>query len=50
MHRNPEDTAAKQATPVLKGFHPAQNLKMHPSPAGKTPPLEELPGDFLEQR
>ncbi|XP_009892213.1 PREDICTED: disks large-associated protein 5 [Charadrius vociferus] len=47
--RNPEDTAAKQATPVLKGFHPAQNLKMHPSPTGKTPPLEELPGDFLEE-
>ncbi|NXA24800.1 DLGP5 protein, partial [Ibidorhyncha struthersii] len=48
--RNPEDTTAKQATPVLKGFHPAQNLKMHLSPTGKTPPLEERPGDFLEQR
>ncbi|NXE81267.1 DLGP5 protein, partial [Cochlearius cochlearius] len=46
---NPEDTTAKQTTPVLKGFHPAQNLKMHQFPAGKTPPLENLPGGFLEQ-
>ncbi|NXL32652.1 DLGP5 protein, partial [Glaucidium brasilianum] len=48
--RNPEDTAAKQTTPVLKGFHPAQNLEMHQFPTGKTPSLEELPGGFLEQR
>ncbi|XP_059675574.1 disks large-associated protein 5 [Gavia stellata] len=47
--RNPEDTTAKQTTPVLKGFHPAQNLKMHQFPTGKTPPLEKLPGGFLEQ-
>ncbi|XP_075006887.1 disks large-associated protein 5 [Calonectris borealis] len=46
---NPEDTTAKQTTPVLKGFHPAQNLKMHQFPTGKTPPLEKLPGGFLEQ-
>ncbi|NXT88631.1 DLGP5 protein, partial [Anhinga rufa] len=46
---NPEDTTAKQATPVLKGFHPAQNLKMHQFPTGETPPLEKLPGGFLEQ-
>ncbi|NXF59322.1 DLGP5 protein, partial [Ciccaba nigrolineata] len=45
---NPEDTTAKQ-TPVLKGFHPAQNLEMHQFPTGKTPSLEELPGGFLEQ-
>ncbi|NXX54889.1 DLGP5 protein, partial [Scopus umbretta] len=46
---NPEDTTAKQTTPVLKGFHPAQNLKMHQFPTGRTPPLEKLPGGFLEQ-
>nr|XP_009937822.1 PREDICTED: disks large-associated protein 5 [Opisthocomus hoazin] len=47
--RNPEDTTANQTTPVLKGFHPAENLKMHPFPTGKTPPLENLPGGGLEQ-
>ncbi|XP_008939805.1 PREDICTED: disks large-associated protein 5, partial [Merops nubicus] len=46
---NPEDTTANQTTPVLKGFHPAQNLKMPQSPTGKTPPLEKLPDHFLEQ-
>ncbi|NXK02477.1 DLGP5 protein, partial [Herpetotheres cachinnans] len=46
---NPQDTAAKQTPPLLKGFHPAQNLKMHQSPTGKTPPLETLAG-VLEQR
>ncbi|KAM9381003.1 disks large-associated protein 5 [Phaethornis superciliosus] len=46
---NPEDTTAKQTPPVLKGFHPAHNLKMHLFPTGKTPPLEKLPGGFLEQ-
>ncbi|NWU63214.1 DLGP5 protein, partial [Pterocles burchelli] len=48
---NPEDTTAKQATPVLKGFHPAQNLKknLDQFPTGKTPPLEKLPGGLLEQ-
>ncbi|KAM6311744.1 disks large-associated protein 5 [Aegotheles albertisi] len=46
---NSEDTSAKQTTPVLKGFHPAQNLKMHLFPTGKTPLLEKLPGGFLEQ-
>ncbi|NXJ98949.1 DLGP5 protein, partial [Corythaixoides concolor] len=46
---NPEETTAKQTTPVLKGFHPAQNLKTHQFPAGKTPPLEKLPDRFLEQ-
>ncbi|XP_009321189.1 PREDICTED: disks large-associated protein 5 [Pygoscelis adeliae] len=46
---NPEDTTARQTPPVLEGFHPAQNLKMHQFPTGKTPPLEKLPGGFLEQ-
>ncbi|XP_009994753.1 PREDICTED: disks large-associated protein 5 [Chaetura pelagica] len=45
---NPEDTTAKQTTPVLKGFHPAQHLNMHLFPTGKTPPLEKLPDCFLE--
>ncbi|NXK16726.1 DLGP5 protein, partial [Arenaria interpres] len=36
--RNPEDATANHATPVLEGSHPAQNLKMHQFPAGKTPP------------
>ncbi|NWQ88534.1 DLGP5 protein, partial [Burhinus bistriatus] len=48
--RNPEDTTTDQTPPVLKGFHPAQNLKTHQFPCGKTPPLEKLPGVFLEQR
>ncbi|KAM6360066.1 disks large-associated protein 5 isoform 2-T2 [Alca torda] len=46
--RNPEDATAKQ-TPVLKGFHSARNLPAHQFPMEKTPPLEELPGVFLEQ-
>ncbi|XP_064317156.1 disks large-associated protein 5 isoform X1 [Phalacrocorax carbo] len=46
---DPEDTIAKQTSPVLEGFHPAQNLKMHQLPTGETPPLEELPGSLLEQ-
>ncbi|XP_010189792.1 PREDICTED: disks large-associated protein 5 [Mesitornis unicolor] len=46
---DPEDAAAKQATPVLSGFHPAQSLKMHQFPTEKAPPLEKLPGGFLEQ-
>ncbi|NWZ54812.1 DLGP5 protein, partial [Haliaeetus albicilla] len=47
---NPEDITTKQTPPVLKGFHPAQNLKMHEFPTGKTSPLEKLPGGVLEQR
>ncbi|NWS75084.1 DLGP5 protein, partial [Crotophaga sulcirostris] len=46
---NPEDTTAEQ-TLVLKGFHPAQNLKMDQLPTGITPPLEKLPDCFLEPR
>nr|XP_038036155.1 disks large-associated protein 5 isoform X2 [Anas platyrhynchos] len=41
---NPEDTTAKQTTPALKGFHPAQNLNMHQFTTGKT-----LPSGCLEQ-
>ncbi|NXG55326.1 DLGP5 protein, partial [Hemiprocne comata] len=47
---NPEDTTGKQTTPVLKGFHPAQNLNMHLFPTGKAPPLEKLPDCFLQPR
>ncbi|NXR00410.1 DLGP5 protein, partial [Sagittarius serpentarius] len=46
---NPEDTTTKQTPPVPKGFHPAQNLKMHQFPTGKPSPLEKLPDGFLEQ-
>ncbi|KAM4666421.1 disks large-associated protein 5 [Amazona ochrocephala] len=45
----PEDTTAEQTPPVPKGFHPAPDLKMHQFPVGKSPPLEKLPGGFLEQ-
>ncbi|NXU48296.1 DLGP5 protein, partial [Turnix velox] len=37
-------------TPVLKGFHPAQSLRIHQLPTEKAPPLEELPAFCLEQR
>ncbi|XP_042655194.1 disks large-associated protein 5 [Tyto alba] len=47
--RDPEDATAKQTTPVPKGFHPARNLTMQQFPAGETPPLEKLPGRFLER-
>ncbi|XP_066854694.1 LOW QUALITY PROTEIN: disks large-associated protein 5 [Anser cygnoides] len=40
---NPEDTTAKQTTPALKGFQPAQNLNMHQFTTGKT-----LPSGCLE--
>ncbi|NXD63527.1 DLGP5 protein, partial [Eolophus roseicapillus] len=46
---HPEDTTAEQTPPAPKGFHPAPDLKMHQFPVGKTPPLEKLPGGFLEQ-
>ncbi|NXH13642.1 DLGP5 protein, partial [Bucco capensis] len=47
---NPDDTTEKQATPVLKGLHSAQNLKMHLLPTEKASPLEKLPSRFLEPR
>ncbi|XP_014802485.1 PREDICTED: disks large-associated protein 5 [Calidris pugnax] len=46
---NPEDVTANHTTPGLEGSHPAQNLKMHPFPTGKTPPPEELPAIYFEQ-
>ncbi|NWI01253.1 DLGP5 protein, partial [Tichodroma muraria] len=45
---DPEDAAAKQTPSGLKGFHPAQSLKMDQLPTEKTPPLDKLP-DGLEQ-
>ncbi|NWH64155.1 DLGP5 protein, partial [Geococcyx californianus] len=47
LAHNPEDTTAEQ-TLVLKGFHPAQNLKMHQLPTGITPAPENVPEGFLE--
>ncbi|NXD86185.1 DLGP5 protein, partial [Halcyon senegalensis] len=46
---NPERTTANQTTPVLRDFHPPQNLKMHQFPIEESPPLEKLPCGFLEQ-
>ncbi|NXS15807.1 DLGP5 protein, partial [Mystacornis crossleyi] len=47
--RDPEDATAKQTPSGLKGFHPAQSLKMDQLPTEKTPPLDKLP-DGLAQR
>ncbi|NXA08428.1 DLGP5 protein, partial [Sapayoa aenigma] len=44
-----EDATAKQTPSGLKGFHPAQNLKMDQFPIAKTPPLDELPDAVLDQ-
>ncbi|NXY34341.1 DLGP5 protein, partial [Pomatorhinus ruficollis] len=44
---DPEDAPAKQTPSGLKGFHPAQSLKMDQLPTEKTPPLDQLP-DGLE--
>ncbi|NXB29711.1 DLGP5 protein, partial [Eulacestoma nigropectus] len=46
--RDPEDATAEQTPSGLKGFHPAQSLKMDQLPTEKTPPLDKLP-DSLEQ-
>ncbi|NWW60492.1 DLGP5 protein, partial [Ifrita kowaldi] len=46
---DPEDATAKQTPSGLKGFQPAQSLKMDQLPTEKTPPLDKLP-DGLEQR
>ncbi|XP_063253458.1 disks large-associated protein 5 [Prinia subflava] len=43
-----ENASAKQTPAGLKGFHPAQNLKMDQLPPEKTPSLEKLP-DGAEQ-
>ncbi|NWU34657.1 DLGP5 protein, partial [Hylia prasina] len=44
---NPEDATAEQTPSGLKGFHPAQSLKMDQLPSEETPPLDKLP-DGLE--
>ncbi|XP_066045199.1 disks large-associated protein 5 isoform X2 [Chamaea fasciata] len=44
---DPEDAPAKQTPSGLKGFHPAQSLKMDQLPTEETPPLDQLP-DGLE--
>ncbi|NXP90206.1 DLGP5 protein, partial [Passerina amoena] len=41
----PEDAPAKQTPSALKGFHPAQSLKMDQLPTEQTPPLDKLPED-----
>ncbi|NXO05891.1 DLGP5 protein, partial [Oriolus oriolus] len=46
--RDPEDATAKQTPSGLKGFHPAQSLKMDQLPTEKAPSLDKLP-DGLEQ-
>ncbi|XP_068051005.1 disks large-associated protein 5 isoform X2 [Anomalospiza imberbis] len=45
---DPEDATAKQTPSGLKGFHPAQSLKMDQLPTEQSPPLDKLP-DGLEQ-
>ncbi|NXK65952.1 DLGP5 protein, partial [Sylvietta virens] len=45
---DPEDAPTKQTPSGLKGFHPAQSLKMDQLPTEKTPSLDKLP-DGLEQ-
>ncbi|NWX33161.1 DLGP5 protein, partial [Notiomystis cincta] len=45
---DPEEATAKQTPSGLKGFHPAQSLKMDQLPTENTPPLDKLP-DGLEQ-
>ncbi|XP_041332974.1 disks large-associated protein 5 isoform X2 [Pyrgilauda ruficollis] len=45
---NPEDAPAKKTPSALKGFHPAQSLKMDQLPTEQTPPLDKLP-EGLEQ-
>ncbi|NWV69645.1 DLGP5 protein, partial [Malurus elegans] len=46
----PEDATAEETPSDLKGFHPAQSLKMDQLPTEKTPPLDKLPDGVLEQR
>ncbi|NXO94766.1 DLGP5 protein, partial [Certhia brachydactyla] len=45
---DPEDAPAKQTPSGLKGFHPAQSLKMDQLPTEETLPLDKLP-DGVEQ-
>ncbi|NXE39833.1 DLGP5 protein, partial [Ptilorrhoa leucosticta] len=46
---DPKDATARQTPSGLKGFHPAQSLKMDQLPTKNTPPSDKLP-DGLEQR
>ncbi|NXC53458.1 DLGP5 protein, partial [Aleadryas rufinucha] len=46
---DPKDATAKQTPAGLKGFHPAQSLKMDQLPSEEPPPLDKIP-DGLEQR
>ncbi|NXO67709.1 DLGP5 protein, partial [Phainopepla nitens] len=43
---DPEDATAKQTPSGLKGFHPAQSLKMDQIPTEKPPPLDKLPDEY----
>ncbi|NXM41033.1 DLGP5 protein, partial [Gymnorhina tibicen] len=45
---DPEVATAKRTPSGLKGFHPAQSLKMDQLPTEKTPPLDKVP-DGLQQ-
>ncbi|XP_056349232.1 disks large-associated protein 5 isoform X3 [Oenanthe melanoleuca] len=45
---DPEDAPAEQTPSGLKGFHPAESLKIDQLPTEKSPPLDKLP-DGLEQ-
>ncbi|NWV79652.1 DLGP5 protein, partial [Dasyornis broadbenti] len=46
---DPEKATPKQTPSGLKGFHPAQSLKMDQLPTEKSPPLDKLPYGALEQ-
>ncbi|NXI05767.1 DLGP5 protein, partial [Pachycephala philippinensis] len=43
--RDPEDANAKETPSGLKGFHPAQSLKMDQLSPEKIPPLDKLPDE-----
>ncbi|NWV09997.1 DLGP5 protein, partial [Ptilonorhynchus violaceus] len=47
--RDPKDATAKQTPSGLRGFHPAENLKMDQLPTEKAPPPDKLPDGVLEQ-
>ncbi|NWY45755.1 DLGP5 protein, partial [Sylvia atricapilla] len=44
---DPEDAPAKQTPSGLKGFHPAQSLKMDQLPTEEIPPLGKLPDEKI---
>ncbi|XP_016154303.1 PREDICTED: disks large-associated protein 5 isoform X2 [Ficedula albicollis] len=45
---DPEDAPAKQTPSGLKGFHPAQSLKMDQLPTEKSPPLDKLSDGLVQ--